>query len=140
MRLLAATKEQLEALDLEKGLARLSDYLDMTGVRPVPEQRINGYACFRRHQVKSSNARLARRKAKRENIPYERALAFLNEKKKGREARSKAPFVCLKSASTGQKFHLMIQRIPHESQPKKASQGAGFSTYGLSASHPVPLF
>ena len=68
------------------------------------------------------------------------ALAYLIEKKKGKEMRSKAPFVCLKSASTGQKFHLMIQRITHESQPEKALQDAGFSTYGLSASHPVPLF
>lgn len=132
LRLLAPSQKYLEDLKLQEWLSRLSDYIHITNIRDVPE-KIQGYAFFKRIQPKSNNARLARRKAKREGISYEQALSFFEDRK---EQYSIAPFIRVKSHSTGKRYRLMITRIETENN----QTAEGFSTYGLSAGNSVPLF
>ena len=132
LRLFAETETQLEQLNLQQGFSRLSDYVHLTGIRPIPD-KVHGHALFKRVQPKSSNARLARRLAKRKGISAEQALLTLNKRS---ESFSNAPYVRIKSLSSGKQYRLMIARLETEPTP----QASGFSTYGLSSQRSVPLF
>lgn len=131
LRLLAETEAELERFNASRRLNRLSDSLDLTGIRNVPG-RIQTHACYYRIQPKSSNARLARRKAKRENIGIEQALTALESCP---EQRSDAPFVWIKSLSSGERFRLFIGYVE---APEPIN--AGFNAYGLSRQSSVPVF
>jgi CRISPR-associated endonuclease Csy4 len=131
LRLLAETEAQLERFNAKQWLSRLGDYVHLTGIRNVPE-RIQTHACYYRIQLKTSNARLARRKAKRENISVEQALAALE---KFPEQRSNAPYIQIKSLSNGERFRLFISYV-EVTEPVNA----GFNVYGLSRHSSVPIF
>jgi CRISPR-associated endonuclease Csy4 len=131
LRLLAETEAQLVRFNAQQWLSRLSDYAHLTGIREVPGQ-IQTYASYYRIQPKSNNARLARRKAKRENTSVEAALAALEQ---FNEQRTDAPYVWLKSQSSSERFRLFIGHV-EVSGP--ISQG--FNAYGLSRKSSVPVF
>lgn len=132
LRLLSFARDELENLDINKWLLRLKDYVHVSDIRDIPEV-IDEYAFFKRIQVKSSNSRLARRKAKREGISYEDALSFLNKRM---EVTSKVPYIQMKSQSSDKRYRLMIgyEKID------KITDNEGFSTYGLSSKYSVPVF
>ncbi len=132
LRLFSPNRETLEGLQLQKWLSRLTDYLHITDMRDVPE-KVERYACFQRIQPKSSNARLARRKAKRESISLEEALAYFQS---NQEQTSQLPFVKIKSHSSGQRFRLVIART----DANNLQIADGFSTYGLSSKSSLPVF
>ncbi|WP_031431429.1 type I-F CRISPR-associated endoribonuclease Cas6/Csy4 [Methylomicrobium agile] len=134
LRLLAETERQLEQCNVREWLSRLSDYVHLTQIRAIPD-RVRTHAYYRRIQSKSSSARLARlarRKAERENIGIELAIATFENCV---EQRIEAPFVWMKSQSSGERFRLFIEYV-ETGEPTKG----GFSTYGLSHSSSVPVF
>ncbi|QFY44832.1 type I-F CRISPR-associated endoribonuclease Cas6/Csy4 [Candidatus Methylospira mobilis] len=131
LRLLAESEALLERFNAAQWLSRFSDYIHLTGIRPVPE-RIRAYACYPRIQPKSSKARLARRKARRENIGFEQALAALENFS---ERRADAPYVWMNSQTNGERFCLFVGYAE-----KPALVQAGFSAYGLSRISSVPIF
>jgi CRISPR-associated endonuclease Csy4 len=132
LRLLSPTAELLAQLDIRHWTSRLSDYVHVTGIRNVPDN-VQSHVCFRRIQPKSSNARLARRKARREGIAYEDALAALATHQ---EQQSNAPYIHIKSHSSGQKYRLFIGKSDQDTSSREHL----FSTYGLSGTSSVPLF
>lgn len=138
LRLFAATEEQLNALKLERWLARLSDYAHSKCVKEVPSD-LEGYGCFKRLAEKGSNERLARRRAKKLSITYEDALAYFEgdkERKRSEKDVYRFPFISMKSLGTGQKYPLSIELVKVDT----LLVGDGFSTYGLASSSSVPLF
>lgn len=132
LRLLSIVKDELEDLDINKWLFRLKDYVHISDIRDIPEV-VDGYALYKRIQTKSSNLRLARRKAKRKGIGYEEALSFFNKRP---EITSKVPYILMKSQSSDKRYRLMIMY----EQVDKTTISVGFSTYGLSSKCSVPLF
>ena len=107
IRLFAAERAVLEALALPQYLRGLKDdYIGIDGIRKIPP-RVAAYACYMRRQPKSSNVRLARRKARRADITVEEALKILNQYQ---EERVTTPFIRVRSRSTGQHFRLFIHR------------------------------
>ncbi|RKZ81373.1 MAG: type I-F CRISPR-associated endoribonuclease Cas6/Csy4 [Gammaproteobacteria bacterium] len=132
LRILAASSENIEALNLRSWLARLSDYVHITLIRPVPVS-IDGYAVFKRIQLKSNNERLARRRAKRKKTSLEEALAYFGDRK---EVYSRAPYIRLRSHSSGKRYRLFIAK----EETDTTDMNEGFSTYGLSSKSSVPLF
>lgn len=133
LRIMAPSNDKLESLKLQQWMSRLSDYIHITNIREIIPEKIQGYVCFKRIQLKSNNARLARRKAKREGISYEQALSHFEGRK---EECSRAPFIQIKSHSSGKRYRLIITR--EETENSEAIKS--FSTYGLSTGSPVPLF
>ncbi|MGZ8159536.1 MAG: type I-F CRISPR-associated endoribonuclease Cas6/Csy4 [Methylobacter sp.] len=131
LRLLAETEAELQRFNAQQWLSRLSDYVHLTGIRNVPG-RIQTHASYFRIQPKSSNARLARRKAQRENSSVEQALAALENIQ---EQRSDAPYVWVKSQSSGERFRLFIGYVEVSESGSK-----GFNAYGLSRQSSVPVF
>lgn len=131
LRLFAQEEALLERLNIRQWLQRLSDYIHLTSIRPVPAN-VRAYARFRRVQPQSSLPRIARRKAKREGISLEQAMKNLNG---FQEQVSRLPFITLQSLSSQQLFRLFIAKETVEENVVN-----GFSTYGLSAESTVPEF
>lgn len=149
-RMFAPDETTLARFDAPKRLARLSDYVHCTSIRPVPT-KLNGHSTYRREHAKTNPERLARRYAKRHNLDFETASNGVVQLRVGStggtayptsfrycempDKRIATPFIRLQSLSNGQSFCLWIKKtlVPEASE-------AGFSTYGLSAKATVPEF
>lgn len=132
LRLFALSENALEALNLDKWLSRLSDYVHITSIKSVPES-IQGYAYFKRPRIENNNAKLARRRAKRRGSSYEEALSHYEDRQ---EKECTAPFIYINSLNSKQRFPLLIQKL----ETNNSDTREGFSTYGLSSKSSVPLF
>jgi CRISPR-associated endonuclease Csy4 len=131
IRLFATSTQLLDKLDICAWLSRLTDYVHISKVRNVPEK--TKHAVFKRVQTKSSNARLARRKTKREDITYDEALIALGDREEG---ISKAPYIHINSRSSEQRYLLLIDCVSAEHSSEKRT----YNTYGLSSESSVPVF
>lgn len=131
LRLFAQAEEELIQLNIKKWLERLTDYVHITSIRPVPEEKITGYACFKRKQPKTNAERLARHRVKRGDIGFDEALSRYQNV----VTTSDLPFIQLKSLTSGQPFKLFITK-----QTAEQSASQVFSTYGLSSESSVPEF
>jgi CRISPR-associated endonuclease Csy4 len=152
LRLFAQSELELQKLDIQKWLSRLTDYIHISGLREVP-QKISGYAIYNRHQPKVNKERLMRRHQKREgewksiiNNPQSQPekLAAAQEKLSKRQQRInnydkeklvKEPFIKLKSLSSDNDFCLWIKKTA-TNEPNYQK----FSTYGLSGISTLPEF
>ena len=152
LRLFANDEAGLKQFDTAKWLARLSDYVHCTSIRPVPE-KIIGYALYQREQPKTNPDRLARRYAKRHGVDFDTALNGLVDLKSTKKPlnsdykmqfrycemtkkKISSPFIRLKSMSSEQVFCLWIKKILVDTQ----SSATYFSSYGLSSISTVPEF
>ena len=141
LRLFSNSEQNLEALQLSKWLSRLTDYVHVKKIQDVPAE-VEGYAYFSRLIEKGSDAKLARRRAKKLGISYEEALTFFQDKKERLQPKRNAhlyPFIRTKSLSTddgSNKYFVTIVRT--ETDALVLSKG--FSTYGLSSDSSVPVF
>jgi CRISPR-associated endonuclease Csy4 len=133
LRLFAQTQETLEQFDAPNRFKTLSDYVHLTSIKPVPD-KVKGYGCYFRIQVQHNNEYLARRKtkAKKNALSFDDALKHFASRE---EPIINAPFVYVKSSSSGERFPLFIGY-----QDSEKSDCQGFSCYGLSRHSPVPIF
>lgn len=131
IRLFSGTEEALKTLSIQKWLDRLTDYVHITSIREVPQEKITGYACFQRKQVKTNAERLARHRVKRGDIDFDEAL----RRYQNVITSTDLPYVQMKSLTSDKSFKLFIEKkIVEKSSLQK------FSTYGLSAAASVPEF
>jgi len=149
-RLFAKDEATLTQFNAAKWLARLSDYVHCTSIRPVPD-KITGYATYQRVQPKTNKERLARRYAKRHQLDFETALnGTVNLTGNAQPSAAykaqfrycdmlpkpiPSPFIRLKSLSSEQTFCLWIKKT-RAAQPS----GTSFNSYGLSATTTIPEF
>jgi CRISPR-associated endonuclease Csy4 len=130
-RLFATDQTTLESLDIAKWLQRLSDYVHVTSIRPVPSH-VTGYAIYQRQQAKTNPQSLARRYAKRHQLSFDEAW----QKYSSMQPPSiSTPFIRLNSLSNGQAFCLWIKKTAVQE-----AQTGQYSSYGLSATSTVPEF
>lgn len=130
LRLFAMEESILKEFDVKSLLVRLSDYVHITQVRPVPN-KLKGYASYCRFHQKNSVEQKARRYAKRHNISYEESLKLFPD----REFNKVVPFIQLKSLTNKHPFRLFIRKII-----KNQNTESNFGTYGLSDTSTVPEF
>jgi CRISPR-associated endonuclease Csy4 len=127
-----ASKEQFETLNLAEVLNNLVDYVHITGVREVPQDKITGFACYYRARPKDSVEQRILHQAKRRQVSIQEATEHF----KGYVQHSlNLPFIGLKSSSSAMEFKLLIGKATLD----KESTGK-FGTYGLSNSSTVPEF
>ncbi|MBW6498814.1 MAG: type I-F CRISPR-associated endoribonuclease Cas6/Csy4 [Bacteroidales bacterium] len=131
LRLFTENEQVLEQMQCEKWLNRLSDYVHMSSIKPVPE-KVTGHACFKHIKLKGNKEKLARRRAKRKGEKLQQALSHFADYE---EPQSKLPFINMTSLTNGQNFRLFIEK-----QAKEQPQTGSFSCYGLSNTTTVPLF
>ena len=128
LRLLANEQSQLEKLNVEKWLLRLTDYTHLKSIKEVPVT-VTQYARFKRKQFKSNLEREAKRRAKYKGETFEEALAHFQNY----EIKTDLPFINMASLSTdggaslNRNFKLFIEK------EMVAEQGQGLlNCYGLS--------
>ena len=132
VRIMTAREEDLEALALPEVLKTLSDYVHCTGVRPIPERKITGYAVYSRYQPENSVPAKARRYVRRHGgISYEEAASFFKRK----EPDTAPPYITLKSATNRHRYPLFIKK-----EMTEFSGEDEFNTFGLSRNSAVPEF
>lgn len=150
LRVFAEHEATLSQFNASHWLARLSDYVHCTSIRPVPA-KITGYAIYQREQPKTNKERLARRYAKRHGVDMQTALfgeiGLTVKPPPDKDYKTQfrycelpkksvpTPFIRLKSLSGGQTFCLWIKKTL-----VSAPSAAAFSSYGLSAVATVPEF
>ena len=130
LRVFARTDEKLEQLKLLQWMERLLDYCNFSSIETVPDD--TGYACFYRKQFLTNVERMARRRAKRKNEPFEQALTYYSG---FNDELTRLPFVHVQSLSKNKRFPLFIgYELVNDGQ-----QG-DFNCYGLSKTATVPWF
>ncbi len=131
LRIFAETQADLEKLNIQKWLERLTDYFHIISIREVPESKITGYATYSRKQIKTNAERLARHRVKRGDIGFDEALA----RYRNVVTTTDLPYIQMKSLTSDKSFKLFIEK---HSGAKSEIQV--FSTYGLSSVSTVPEF
>lgn len=132
LRLFAPSQSELEAFNVRQWLDKLTDYVHITSIRPVPE-KVTDYVIYQRIQPKTGRDRLVKRYLKRHpEVTQEQAIdhyeAFTDE-------QLTLPFIQLQSLSSGHPFRVWIgQKTVAESCKGK------FSCYGLSSNSSLPSF
>lgn len=135
LRIFAQTESELNKLEIHKWLNRLTDYVHITSIRTVPNQ-INGYAIYKRKQVKSNAERLARHRVKHGDIGYEEALARYSQV----VTTTDLPYIQMMSLSTSDERNEKRFKLFIEKKSATKSETQVFSTYGLSSESSVPEF
>lgn len=128
LRVFANSVDELQKLDLDKWLARLSDYVHVKSPKQV--ESVTQYLTVNRYRPQASAENLARRYARRHGVSLEDALKRLEGFKQKLEP---FPYIQLKSLSGAREFSLCIKQTT-TAQPNIGK----FSTYGLSATSTVP--
>lgn len=135
-RIFAQSQADLEKLNIQKWFDRLTDYLHITSIREVPENKITGYAIYRRKQVKTNPQRLARHRVKRGDIGFDEALAHYSNV----VTTTDLPYIQLQSLSTSDEQDKRLFKLFIEKKSAEKSETQVFSTYGLSSQSSVPEF
>jgi CRISPR-associated endonuclease Csy4 len=139
LRLFTLTEEALEQLNLDQWLSRYLDYVHISSIKNVPDEKVTGYAIYKRKQVKSSAERLARAEAKKGRYDYNNALEHYRKFVKSTDL----PFIQMLSDSSAQHLELKDKnyfKLFIEKRPAEKSETQVFSTYGLSSVSSVPEF
>lgn len=132
LRLLAPEETDLQHLNLPDALKRLiPDYVRLKSIRPVPIRTCKGFVTYSRYQPEATDARKARRYAKRHGMSIEEAQKIfpvaVNE--------TRYPYIQMESMTNHHRFSLFIQK-----QEAVERHCEGFSAYGLSRRSSVPDF
>ena len=130
LRIFAREENALKALDVEKLIARLRDYVHISGIRPVPEQ-LKGYAVYRRFHQKKSVAQKARRYARRHAMDFKAAEKLFPQE----QMEGGFPYIQMVSLTNRHRFGLFVVKEKHEQEKEGL-----FSVYGLSELATVPEF
>ena len=137
LRLFADSQAQLEKLDINQWLSRLTDYCHIKSIQSVPN--VSKYVCFRRKHVKSALKKTGNL-ASHLNKSFEEVLKFRKENDLYHDCQ--LPFIHLVSQDKDEhkkgeinRFRLFIEQSFHDSP----QQGV-FNCYGLSKTATVPWF
>ncbi len=139
LRIFGLSEQELIQLDVPKWLSRYLDYVHISSVKAVPLEKVTGYAVYKRKQVKSSAARLARHDERKGRFSFENALAHYGQFVQTTDL----PYINMLSDSTSEDLALSQKhafKIFIEKQSAEKSETQIFSTYGLSSVSSVPEF
>ncbi|AEC02366.1 type I-F CRISPR-associated endoribonuclease Cas6/Csy4 [Parasphaerochaeta coccoides] len=133
LRVFAESEQNLISLDAKRTFADFADYVHVTGIGNIPDGCT--YALYKRLQPNGNLPKIARRKASREGLSYDEALARLKVPGSNKSSDNLFPYIYMKSLSSHQDFCLFIKK-----ELAEVSREFSFSTYGLSAICTVPEF
>lgn len=130
LRVFAETEALLGALNLNRWLERLKDYMHIKPIKAVPAKV--SYYTFERARPKKDKLKRIKSQAERRNISIEESAKYFENYV---HVPLDLPYVSLKSLSNESPFNLFIERKPAQ----QAVKGT-FGTYGLSQSATVPIW
>ncbi|WP_227523197.1 MULTISPECIES: type I-F CRISPR-associated endoribonuclease Cas6/Csy4 [Psychrobacter] len=121
LRVFAPNQKDLETLNLDNWLSRLTDYVHIKGIKDVPIDKITGYVSVHRYRFKPIEVQVESL-AKKMEISNDEAMAIVVKRK----AELKLPFIRMFSESN--KTHYPLQILQ---QPSKQDVTGGFNVYGM---------
>lgn len=121
LRVFAPSQKDLETLNLDNWLSRLTDYVHIKGIKDVPIDKITGYVSVHRYRFKPLEVQ-AQTLADKLKISHEEAMAIVFKRK----AELKLPFIRMFSESN--KTHYPLQILQ---QPSAEDVTGGFNVYGM---------
>ncbi|WP_352339049.1 type I-F CRISPR-associated endoribonuclease Cas6/Csy4 [Psychrobacter sp. 16-MNA-CIBAN-0192] len=121
LRVFAPNQKDLETLNLDNWLSRLTDYVHVKGIKEVPRDKIMGYVSVHRYRFKPIEVQ-AQTLADKLKVCYEEAMAIVVKRK----AELKLPFIRMFSESN--KTHYPLQILQ---QPSEEDVTGGFNVYGM---------
>ncbi|MBQ0754151.1 MAG: type I-F CRISPR-associated endoribonuclease Cas6/Csy4 [Gammaproteobacteria bacterium] len=128
---LHGTADQLGSLMAQAWLTGMSDHLLVSDIKPAPAEA--RYRVVRRIQPKTNAERLRRRYQQRHAVSEEEVRSLIPDSV---VKPVSAPFLSLRSASTGRRFALFVDHGPLLNEPVNGE----FSSYGLSQAGTIPWF
>ena len=121
LRVFAPNQKDLETLNLDNWLYRLTDYVHVKGIKDVPRDKIMGYVSVHRYRFKPIEVQ-AQTLADKLNVSYEEAMVTVAKRKK----EMAVPYIQMRSQTNNSNYRLRILQQPYD----KANAG-GFNVYGM---------
>lgn len=145
LRVFAKSPQELEELNVNQWLEKLSDYIHIKSIKNIPSE--HGFVTVSRARQIKNLDRIARRREKHQKISFEDAKANIiknyakmhgldmqKAKRAYENPKLKAyPYINMQSLEGKQRFSLELKQTP----VTEANIGK-FNTYGLSATSTVP--
>ena len=120
LRVFAPTQNELETLNLDKWLERLTDYVHIKGIKEVPTDKATGFVSVQRYRFKPIEVQVESL-AKKMKISDDEAMAIVAK----RRPELKLPFI--KMFSESNKTHYPLQILQQSSEAKVGR----FTVYGM---------
>ena len=121
LRIFAPSQKDLETLNLNKWLDRLTDYVHIKGIKDVPIDKTTGYVSVHRYRFKPIEVQI-QSLAKKMKISNDEAMAIVAKRK----AELKLPFIRMYSESN--KTHYPLQILQQVSEEQVTGR---FNVYGI---------
>lgn len=121
IRVFAPSQKDLETLNLDKWLERLTDYVHIKAIKEIPNDKITGYVSVHRYRFKPIEVQVESL-AKKMEINNDEAMAIVAKRK----AELKLPFIRMYSESN--KTHYPLQILQ---QPCEEKVTGNFNVYGM---------
>lgn len=120
LRIFAPSEAELQALNLDKWLERLTDYVHIKRIQPIPSE--HGFVMVRRYRYKTLEKQ-AQDFAAHRGISYEDALAHCQAHKR---AAKPYPFIQMTSQTNQRDYRLAIIQKAAEDEHR-----GSFNSYGI---------
>lgn len=125
IRLFSADKTILETADIKKSLTCYLDYVLVSDIQPLPNDKNIKYIMYCRYHPDESPRQKARRFAMRhEGVAFDEALLFMKTRK-----NKVLPYTRMYSMTTSQRFKLIVERRESENTQLNTDE---YTSYGLS--------
>ena len=121
LRVFAPSQNDLETLNLDKWLERLTDYVHVKGIKEVPINNIKGYVSVHRYRFKPIEIQ-AQTLADKLKVSYEEAMTAVAKRK----SEMPLPFIQMRSQSNGNNYLLKVLQ-----QPCSEANTGSFNIYGM---------
>lgn len=120
LRLFAPNQKDLETLNLDKWLSRLTDYVHIKGIKDVGD-KATGYVSVHRYRFKPVEVQ-AQTLADKLNVSYDEAMIIVDKRK----PEMALPFIQMRSQTNSSNYRLKVLQLPCDN-PKAGS----FNVYGI---------
>ena len=120
LRVFAPSQKDLETLNLNDWLSRLTDYVHIKGIKDVGD-KATGYVSVHRYRFKPINIQ-AQTLSEKLKVSYEEAMVTVAKRKN----EMAVPYIQMRSQTNNSNYRLRVLQLPCD-QPKVGS----FSVYGI---------
>lgn len=121
LRVFAPNQKDLETLNLNDWLARLTDYVHIKGIKDVPIDKIIGYVSVHRYRFKPIEVQ-AQTLADKLKVSYEEAMITVAKRKN----EMALPYIQMRSQTNNSNYRLRILQ-----QPCDEAKAGSFNVYGI---------
>lgn len=121
LRVFAPNQKDLETLNLNDWLARLTDYVHIKGIKEVPTAKTTGYVSVHRYRFKPIEVQV-QTLADKLDVSYEEAMVTVAKRKN----EMAVPYIQMRSQTNNSNYRLRILQLPCD-KPKAGR----FNVYGM---------